>query len=156
MFVERFLSPRQNTFSTKREKERFTTFVGIIATVLSTESTQKRKVEGGRKMKANLGKELHQLSPSARNKIYDRMDEELIIAQFNWIRMGIHAMSQNPKITKEDMLAWLAAFKLMYRKNSRFTTQAELDEYLTKSMDEIFGEGGFPDEYMRDFRNIGR
>lgn len=107
-------------------------------------------------MKANLGKELHQLSPSARNKIYDRMDEELIIAQFNWIRMGIHAMSQNAKITKEDMLAWLAAFKLMYRQNSRFTTQSQLDEYLTKSMDEIFGEGGFPDEYMRDFRNIGR
>ena len=112
-------------------------------------------------MKANyLQKTIDRLKPSEKKAIdemyFARWDKELVIAQFNWIRMGIHAMSQNPKITTEDMFAWLAAFKHMYRLNSRFETQENLDEYLTKSMDKIFGEGGFPDEYMRDFEKIGR
>ena len=112
-------------------------------------------------MKANyLQKTIESLKPSEKKAMdemyFARWDKELVTAQFNWIRMAIHAMSHNPKITKEDMFAWLASLKMMYRKNSRFTTQEQLDEYLTKSMNDIFGEGGFPDQYMRDFEKIGR
>jgi hypothetical protein len=129
--------------------------------VLSTESTQKRKVEGGRKMKANyLQKTLNQLKPSEKKAMdelyFARWDKELVLAQFNWIRMAICVMANNPKFTTEDMICWIGAFKRMYQLNSRFETQEQLDEYLNKRMDEIFGEGGFPDDFMRDFEKIGR
>lgn len=112
-------------------------------------------------MKANyLQKTLNQLKPSEKKAMdelyFARWDKELVLAQFNWIRMAICVMATNPKFTTEDMLCWLCAFKLMYQLNSRFETQEQLDEYLNKRMDEIFGEGGFPDDFMRDFEKIGR
>ena len=111
-------------------------------------------------MKANIQRTLDSLKPSEKARldemIFKRLDEELVTAQFNWIRMGIYCMSHNPKFTKEDMLCWLAAFKRIYEQNSRFTTQEQLDEYLKKKMDDIFGEGGFPEDFMLSFKNIGR
>lgn len=112
-------------------------------------------------MKANyIQKTIDSLKPSDKKAIdemyFARWDKELVIAQFNWIRMAICCMSNNPKITTEDMLCWLGAFKRMYQLNSRFETQEQLDEYLKKRMDEIFGECGFPDDFMRDFEKIGR
>lgn len=112
-------------------------------------------------MKANyLQKTISRMKPSEKKAMdemyFARWDKELIIAQFNWIRMAICCMGSNPKLDKDDMLCFLAAFKRMYQLNSRFATQEQLDEYLKKRMDEIFGEGGFPDDFMRDFEKIGR
>ena len=112
-------------------------------------------------MKANyIQRTIDSLKPSEKKAIekmyFDRWDKELVLAQFNWIRMAICVMANNPKLTTEDMLCWLGAFKRMYQLNSRFTTQEQLDEYLKKRMDEIFGVGGFPDDFMRDFEKIGR
>lgn len=112
-------------------------------------------------MKANyIQKTIDSLKPSDKKAIdemyFARWDKELVIAQFNWIRMAICCMANNPKINTEDMLCWLGAFKRMYQLNSRFDTQEQLDGYLKKRMDEIFGDGGFPDQYMRDFEKIGR
>jgi Cdc6-like AAA superfamily ATPase len=137
-----------------------TTFAVTTATARSTASTRKSKEVKG-KMKANyLQKTIESLKPSEKKAIdkmyFDRWDKELVIAQFNWIRMAICVMANNPKFTTEDMLCWLGAFKRMYQLNSRFTTQEQLDEYLKNRMDEVFGEGGFPDDFMRDFEKIGR
>jgi hypothetical protein len=112
-------------------------------------------------MKANyLQKTIESLKPSEKKAIdkmyFDRWDKELVIAQFNWIRMAICVMANNPKLTTEDMICFLGGFKRMYQLNSRFTTQEQLDEYLKKRMNEIFGEGGFPEQFMRDFEKIGR
>lgn len=111
-------------------------------------------------MKANVQRTLDSLKPSEMKKLdqmyFERWDKELVQAQFNWLRMGIYCMSHNPKFTTDDMLCWLAAFKRMYQLNARFNTQEQLDHYLKEKMDKIFGEGGFPDDFMRDFEKIGR
>ena len=111
-------------------------------------------------MKANVQKTIEQLKPSEKKRLdemfFERLDDELVVAQFNWIRMAICCMANNPKFTTDDMLCWLGAFKRMYQLNSRFKTQEELNGYLKKRMDEIFGEVGFPEEFMQSFKEIGR
>ena len=112
-------------------------------------------------MRANyLQKTIDSLKPSEKKAMdemyFARWDEELIIAQFNWIRMAICVMSNNPKFTTDDMICFLGGFKRIYQLNSRFATQKQLDTYLKSRMDKIFGEGGFPDDFMRDFEKIGR
>ncbi len=111
-------------------------------------------------MKPNFLKTIEQLKPSEKKRldemIFERLDEELCVAQFNWIRMAICVMANNPKFTTDDMIFFLGGFKRMYQLNSRFTSQEQLDEYLKKRMDEIFGEGGFPEEFMQSFKEIGR
>lgn len=114
-------------------------------------------------MKANVKKEWDQLSPAAQKRItdalveetYDTLDSELVVAQFNWMRMGAWALHMVGK-SSEDVASWLGAFKRVYQLNSRIGTQQELTEILTKKMDEIFGEGGFPEEFMQSFQKIGR
>ena len=110
-------------------------------------------------MKANVKKAIEQLKPSEMKRIddmlFDRLDEELIIAQFNWIRLGAWAWHLGGKST-EDIAEWLGNFKRLYQINSRFTSQKQLTEFLEPKMVEIFGDGGFPEEFMQSFRNIGR
>ena len=111
-------------------------------------------------MKANVQKTIEQLKPSEKKRldqmIFDRLDEELCQAQFNWIKMGCYSLSQIEGITAEQILLWVGGFKNLYRQNSRFTTQDELSAFLDKRMTEIFGEGGFPEEFMKSFKEIGR
>ena len=106
-------------------------------------------------MKATFGKELHQLSPSARNRIYDRMDEELIMAQFIMMKQMCCSLGDMGMPT-DKILEFLAGYQRFYRQNSRFTSQEELMAFLDKRLANIFGEGGFPEEYLQSFRNIGR
>lgn len=114
-------------------------------------------------MKANVKKEWDQLSPLAQKRItdalveetYDTLNNELVVAQFNWIRMGAWALHMSGK-SSDDVVSWLGAFKRVYQLNSRIETQQELTETLTKKMNEIFGEGGFPEEFMQSFQKIGR
>lgn len=110
-------------------------------------------------MKANVKKTLNQLTDSAIQQLEEyyreKRDEDLITAQFRWIKMGVRALANNSKITTEDMLAWVVAFKRLYQLNARFETSAQLDEYLAKEMDKIFGPGGFPEEYVQTFKEIG-
>ena len=109
-------------------------------------------------MKANVKKTLSKLSPSALRQLDDylleKRNEDLITAQFRWIKLGAKALSNNPKIDADDILCWIAAFKRLYQLNARFKTSEELDSYLDKEMDKIFGEGGFPEEFVRKFEEI--
>ena len=145
----------------KRGEGGFATYAGTTATASSTADTPKQREAEEKRMRANyLQKTIDRLKPSEKKAMdemyFARWDKELVTAQFNWIRMAICCMAKNPKLTTEDMLCWLGAFKRIYQLNSRIETQEQLDEYLKKRMDEIFGEGGFPDDFMRDFEKIGR
>lgn len=110
-------------------------------------------------MKANVKKTLEQLKPSEIKRIddmiFDRLDDELVLAQFNWIRLGAWALHLSGK-SNDDIVDWLASFKRLYQINSRFSTQEQLTEFLESKMVEVFGEGGFPEEFMQSFRKIGR
>ncbi len=111
-------------------------------------------------MKANVKKIIDQLKPSEKKKldemIFERLDEELCIAQFNWIKMGCCSLADIPTIKVEEMLMWIGGFMRLYRQNARFKTQEELSAFLDKRMNEIFGEDGFPEEFMQSFKEIGR
>lgn len=110
-------------------------------------------------MKANVKKTLEQLKPSEIKRIddmiFDRLDDELVLAQFNWFRLGAWAWHLSGK-SNDDIVDWLASFKRLYQINSRFSTQEQLTEFLESKMVEVFGEGGFPEEFMKSFQKIGR
>lgn len=110
-------------------------------------------------MKANMPKCYNQLSPSEKKRIedaiFDRLDNELCEAQFIWLKMAcciLHDMGSN----KDDITMFIGNWKRLYRANSRFADKAEQEAFLVQKMAEIFGEGGFPEEFVQSFREIGR
>ena len=110
-------------------------------------------------MNAILGKEFEQLSKRAQerllNNMYDKLDEELCDAQVIWIKMACCILHEQGR-TESEITQFLGGWKWMYRANSRFATKAEQDAFLDPKMAEIFGEGGFPYEFMNSLRDIGR
>jgi hypothetical protein len=110
-------------------------------------------------MDAILGKSFSQLRKSEQDRILKRMedtlDEELCQAQFIWIKMGCSIWHDMGK-TESEITQWLGGWKRMYRANSRFATQEEQTAFLDTKMTEIFGEGGFPEEFMQGLKDIGR
>lgn len=109
-------------------------------------------------MNAILGKSFSQLRKSEQDRILkqmeDAMDNELCEAQFIWIKMAcaiLHTLGQ----TESEILQFLGSWKMMYRANSRFKDKAEQDAFLDARMADIFGEGGFPQEFMDGLREIG-
>ena len=110
-------------------------------------------------MNANLGKSFSQLRKSEQDRILkrmeDTMDEELCQAQFIWIKMGCCILADMGK-TESEITQWIGGWKRMYRGNSRFATQEEQTAFLDARMTEIFGEGGFPEEFMQSLKEIGR
>ena len=110
-------------------------------------------------MKANLGKSFSQLRKSEQDRILkqmeDTMDEELCQAQFIWIKMGCCILA-DIGATESEITQWLGGWMRMYRANSRFKDKAAQDAFLDRRMNEIFGEGGFPEEFMLSLKEVGR
>ena len=110
-------------------------------------------------MKANMPKCYDQLAPGEKKRIeqaiFDRLDNELCEAQFIWLKMAcciLHDMG----ISAENMMLFIGGWKRMYRANSRFQHKSDQDAFLEPRLKEIFGEGGFPEEFMQSFKEIGR
>ena len=110
-------------------------------------------------MKANMPRCYSQLRPSEKQRINDaicdRLDEELCQAQFVWLKMAcsiLHDMG----LYKDDIYTFIGSWKRLYRANSRFKDKAEQDAFLDPRMAEIFGDGGFPEEFVQSFKEIGR
>lgn len=111
-------------------------------------------------MKANyLQKTLKQLKPSEKKAMDDmyfaRWDKELVTVQFTMIKEMACSLS-DMGFTSEEILEFIAGYQRFYRQNSRFTTQEELTAFLDKRLSNIFGENGFPEEYLKSFEKIGR
>ena len=70
-------------------------------------------------MKANVKKEWDQLSPSAQKRItdalveetYNTLDNELVVAQFNWMRMGAWALHMIGKSSSPKAISRLSRKK---------------------------------------------
>jgi hypothetical protein len=110
-------------------------------------------------MKANMPKVFNQLSKNEQTRILqkmeDAMDDELCLAQFVWIKMACSIL-HDLGLTESQITQFIGSWKMMYRANSRFKDKAEQDAFLDKRMAEIFGEGGFPEEFMQSMKDIGR
>lgn len=111
-------------------------------------------------MRANyLQKTIRSMKPSERKAMDDmyfaRWDKELITVQFTMIKemaCSLADMGMSP----EEILEFIAGYQRFYRQNSRFKSQDELTEFLDKRLSKIFGDGGFPEEYLKSFEKIGR
>ena len=110
-------------------------------------------------MNAYMPKAFNQLSKNEQERIlkrmHDTMDEELCQAQFIWIKMAC-AILHSLELTESQITQFIGSWKMMYRANSRFKDKAEQDAFLDARMAEIFGEGGFPEEFMQSMKDIGR
>ena len=110
-------------------------------------------------MKANMPKTFSQLSKNEQDRILkhmeDAMDNELCEAQFIWIKMAC-AILHNLGLDESQITQFLGSWKMMYRANSRLKDKAEQDAFLDARMAAIFGEGGFPEEFMQSMKDIGR
>lgn len=110
-------------------------------------------------MKANMPKCYDQLAPGEKRRIeqaiFDRLDEELCQAQFIWLKMAciiLHDMG----ISADDIILFIGGWKRMYRANSRCQHKSDQDAFLEPRLKAIFGEGGFPEEFMQSLKEIGR
>jgi hypothetical protein len=110
-------------------------------------------------MTAILPKTFSQLSKNEQTRIMrkmeDAMDEELCQAQFIWIKMACSVL-HNLGLTEGQITQFIGGWKMMYRANSRFKDKDEQDKFLDGKMAEIFGVGGFPEQFMQSFKEIGR
>ncbi len=110
-------------------------------------------------MKANMPRSYEQLKPSEKQRIeaaiFDRLDEELCQAQFVWLKMACIILA-DLGMKADEITMFVANWKQMYRRNSRFKDKAAQDAYLNPRLDEIFGEGGYPEEFVESMKEIGR
>ena len=110
-------------------------------------------------MKANLPKCFNQLSNNEQDRINraltDALDEELCTAQIVWIKMAC-VILHNMGLCERTITRFVGLWKTMYRSNARFKNKQEQDAFLNPRLAEIFGEGGFPEEFVESMREIGR
>jgi hypothetical protein len=109
-------------------------------------------------MNANLPKSFSQMRKAEQDRILkhmeDAMDNELCDAQIIWIKMACCILHDMGK-TESEITQFIGGWKRLYRANSRFKTKAEQDAFLDPRMAEIFGENGFPYEFIESLKNIG-
>ena len=110
-------------------------------------------------MKANLPKCFNQLSNNEQDRINraltDALDEELCTAQIIWIKMACSIL-HNIGLCENTIVRFIGHWKSMYRSNYRFKDKQDQDKFLNARMQEIFGAGGFPEDFVQSLREIGR
>ena len=103
-------------------------------------------------MKVKLPKSWQYLPPSEKETIAkvkeQEINENFAKLQKNWLMLSCIVMADYMGKSADECLLYLANFKEVYRQNSTYPTDAEQQAWLNGKMDEIFGEGGYPYEYI--------
>ena len=68
--------------------------------------------------------------------------------QKNWLMLSCIVMADFMGKNADECLLYLANFKEVYRLNSKFEKEADQMAWLNGKMDEIFGEGNYPYQYI--------
>lgn len=123
------------------------------------------------KLKPNLPRGYFSLPKHEQQAIKDAVaqwtelsvDKEICDTQIIWIHIACTVINKVMKSVElatttpcDFICSFLAVFKRMYVYNSRLPNKEAQDAWLKAEMAEIFGEDGFPEDYVQDFRNIGR
>ena len=103
-----------------------------------------------------------QLAPSEQEKIKtlytkdveDENNKYFAKLQKNWLMLSCIVMTDYMGKDKDECLLYLANFKEVYRLNSKLKGDAEQQAWLNGKMDEIFGEGGYPYEYIEKLEEM--
>ena len=110
-------------------------------------------------MKANLPKAFNQLSKNEQDRIMKQfeltLDDTLCDAQIIWIKMAC-CILHDIGLTESQITNFVGLWNMMYRRNSRFKDKGAQDAFLNAKMAKIFGEEGFPEEFVQSMREIGR
>lgn len=68
--------------------------------------------------------------------------------QKNWLMLSCVVMADFMGKSADECLLYLANFKEVYRLNSKFEKEADQVAWLTAKMDDIFGVGNYPYQYI--------
>lgn len=118
-------------------------------------------------MKPLLPKSWYTLPKREQNAIKEAMekianetiDHEEAEIQKIWLQLGcivLHKYNQVDPWGKMRCMVFLKGWKKVYRILSQFRTNAERDEWLAKEMAEIFGDGGYPAEWVDSLEHGGK
>ncbi len=111
------------------------------------------------KIKPNFPRCYHSLRQAEKNAIeqalQEALDKEICDTQIIWIKMQCVSM-HDAGCTLDEILMSIGGWKRLYTYNSRLKDKSEQDAWLDKKMAEIFGEQGFPEDFVQSLRNIGR
>jgi hypothetical protein len=103
-------------------------------------------------MKARLPRSWDRLPPSEKKIIAEVKEQEInqyfAKLQKNWLMLSCIVEHDYCGRSAEECLLYLANFKEVYRLNSKFATEEEQMAWLNGKMDEIFGKGNYPYEYI--------
>ena len=114
-----------------------------------------------KKNEYQLTKEYNRMSKVAQNQLNDtyKRDVELGIniylakVQKNMLMLECISMDM-AGLSVEQILLLLANMKETYRLNSKITSEDEQEAWLKSKMDEIFGVGKYPYEYIDKLENM--
>lgn len=113
-------------------------------------------------MKARIPKSFTQLPQSEKDIINQVVTEEVIKQvhhnqaelQKIWLKMACIVLHNNFGFGRDRCLLFLANWREMYRQNSMLEGEEDQKELLAKGIDEIFGKGGYPTEYVDRLENL--
>lgn len=113
-------------------------------------------------MKANLPKSWLQLPPNEKRIIEKLVEEEVrktvdheeAILQKRWLQLACIVLHrQKDPYGKMRCMTFLNGFKRVYRKCKNFTSNEDIDAFLKKEMEPIFGVDGYPAEWVDSLEN---
>ena len=115
-------------------------------------------------MRANLPKswlslpqrEKDIISKVLQDEINKTVDHEEAEIQKVWIQLACIILHNAFQLDKDACLTFIGNWKRTYRTIGKCKTNTERDEYLKTEMDKIFGEGGYPYEWIDSLENRGK
>lgn len=113
-------------------------------------------------MKVRLPKSFTNLPQSEKEIIENLKNQEVLRLvnenfaklQKNWLQLSCIVMADFMGMTAEDCLLYLANFKEVYRRNSNFKTEEEQLQWISGRITEIFGENGYPTNYIDKLEDL--
>ena len=107
-------------------------------------------------MKANVPRSYLNLPPKEKKAIdqvlvkwaEDQVNHEEAELQKIWLQMACIVLHEAFGFGQRRCLTFLGNWKRMYRRIAKIATKEEQDAFLKAEMDKIFGEGGYPYEFI--------
>lgn len=113
-------------------------------------------------MKVRVPKSFLNLPESEKEKINEVLTEE-VQSQVNknfaelqkvWLQLACIVLNRNFGFGKRRLLLFLGAWREMYRINSKLVSNTTQSAYLKAELNKIFGEGGYPYEYIDKLEDV--
>lgn len=93
-------------------------------------------------------KEKDIISKVLQDEINKTVDHEEAEIQKVWLQMACIILHNSVGINKDDLFIFLGNWKRMYHNYGKFKNDTEREQYLKREIDNIFGEGGYPSDWI--------